>query len=49
MMNEKRSVMKAWIFCLVVGLVLGTGSGAQGAAPAGKEVKVDGVTYELAS
>ena len=39
--------MKAWIFCLVVGLVLGTGSGAQGAAPAGKEVKVDGVTYEL--
>ena len=46
-MNEKRSVMKAWIFCLVVGLVLGTGSGAQGAAPAGKEVKVDGVTYEL--
>ena len=39
--------MKAWIFSLVAGLALLAGNGAQGALPAGKEVKVDGVTYEL--
>ena len=39
--------MKAWIFSLVAGLALLAGNGAQGALPAGKEVKVEGVTYEL--